>query len=114
MAFTTVGDIITQVRVLLQDMDADGYRYDEPSLYQALNEALLETQRTRPDFYRGMAAIPQYAPSDAAATLAYPDGYKPALVDYVCGRAQLRDAEESTDQRASVFITAFRRLLSSA
>jgi len=114
MAFVTVGQLITQVRVLLQDTDALGYRYDEASIYQALNEGLLETIRTRPDFYRGQTTVPQYStPADVNTTLVYPDAYKPALVDYVCGRVQLRDDEATTDQRAGVFITSFRRLLSS-
>lgn len=108
--FVTVGDVVTQVRVLLQDTDAAAYRFDNASIYQALNEGLLESQRIRPDFFRG-GTVPQYDVSNAASTINYPAEFKPALVDYTCGRVQLRDAEETTDQRAGVLITSFRRLL---
>jgi len=111
MSLQTVGEVITQVRILVQDTDAAGYRYSEASIYQALNEGLLETKRMRPDFFRGLTSTPQYSTIDSASVIDYPDAYVPALVDYTCGRVQLRDDEATTDQRAGVFITSFRRLL---
>ncbi len=112
MAFNTVGEVVTQVRVLLQDTEADNYRYSDAIVYQALNEGLLETNRIRPDFYRGLVGIPQYSASDSGTTIAYPDSYRPALVDYAAGRVQLQDDEATSDQRAGVFVTSFRHLLS--
>lgn len=110
MAFATVADVVSQVRVLVLDTDAAGFRYSNASIYQALNEGLLETQRMRPDFFRG-APVPQYATSDQNDPINYPQEFIPALIDYTCGRVQLRDDEASTDQRSGVFITSFRRLL---
>lgn len=104
MAYSTVDDIITQAYVLLQDEDRE--RYTPASVYQALNEGLLETKRLRPDFYRGVA-VPQYDVTDAADDVGYPEEYRPALVNYVAGRVQLRDDEENSDVRATVFLNTF-------
>ena len=46
----TVADYINDARTLLQDMIPE-YRYDDPSLLRALNVALLETRRIRPDLF---------------------------------------------------------------
>jgi hypothetical protein len=40
--------------------------------------------------------------------------YQTALVYYMCGIAQLRDDEETQDQRASAFIQMFRAQLQMA
>jgi hypothetical protein len=112
MALTTVGDIIGEVRVLIMDTDAAGYRYDDASVYQALNEGMLEARRIRPDFFRGVWPTPQYSPTDVDVSINFPEQFRPALIDYVCGRVQLRDDESTQDQRAGVFISSFRVLLS--
>lgn len=106
MAFNTVGDLITQARVLLQDVDSD--RYTDAVMVQALNEGLLETRRLRPDLFRGrMAQVPQYTTAQLAAHLTYEPMYIPALVNYVVGRVQLQDQEEFDDNRAALFMNAF-------
>jgi hypothetical protein len=106
VAFNTVGDLITQVRVLLQDVDSD--RYSDAMMVQALNEGLLETRRLRPDLFRGrMAQVPQYTTAQLATRLAYEQMYMPALVNFVAGRVQLQDQEEFSDARAGVFINSF-------
>jgi hypothetical protein len=110
MAFGTVGEVVSQVRVLIQDTDADGYRYSTASVYDALNEGLLESKRLRPDFFYG-TAMPQYDAGDSSDTINYPDIYIPALINYVCGRVQLRDDEATMDERAGVLITSFRQTL---
>lgn len=106
MAFNTVGDLITQARVLLQDVDGD--RYTDAMMVQALNEGLLETRRLRPDLFRGrMGQVPQYTTAQLTANLAYEPMYIPALVNYVVGRVQMQDQEEFSDARAGIFVNAF-------
>lgn len=106
MAFNTVGELITQARVLLQDVDSD--RYSDAVMVQALNEGLLETRRLRPDLYRGrMSQVPQYTAAQLTTRLAYEQMYIPALTNYVVGRVQMQDQEEFTDARAAVFMNAF-------
>jgi len=108
MGYRTVGDVITQVRVLLQDEDAEGYRYSLTSLVQALNEGLLETRRLRPDMYRHRKLDPpQYTPSQLESFIDYEPMYLPGLINYVAGLAQLRDSEEATDQRAAALLNTF-------
>lgn len=108
MAFKTVGDVIEQVRVLLQDEDAASYRYSNASLVQALNSGLLETLRLRPDIYRTRRLQPpQYTVNLLDEPIAYEPMYIPGLVNYVVGLAQLRDAEESTDGRAAALLNTF-------
>lgn len=114
MAYRTVGDVIAQVRTLLQDEDASGYRYTDATLIQALNSALLDTRRIRPDIFRKrLDDVPQYSTSDMAAGLYYEPMYVPALVYYVTGLAQLRDAEEATDARATQLLQAFGQKMAS-
>lgn len=110
MAFNTVNDVITEVRTLLQDTDSAGFRYSNSSIYQALNEGLLEAARLRPDFFRGIP-IPQYGSSGSGDPILFPPTFIPALINYVCGRIQLRDDEATNDQRASVFIMSFKQTL---
>lgn len=108
MALSTVSDIITQARVLLQD--TDGVRYPNAVLVQHINEAILETARLRPDLYRDNILdqdYPQYDASETAENIEYPLLYRPALVNYIVGRAQMEDMEESTDARAVVFLNSF-------
>ena len=49
-AYDTVTDYIEDARTLLLDTVAP-YRYDDPSLLVALNAALLEGRRLRPDLF---------------------------------------------------------------
>lgn len=106
MAFRTVGDIITEARVLLQDVDSE--RYTDAQMVQALNEGLLETRRLRPDMYRNrLSNVPQYTTADFATLIIYEQMYTPALVNFVTGRIQMQDDEANSDGRAVVFINTF-------
>lgn len=108
MAYRTVGDVIRQVRTLLQDEDAEGYRYSDVSLIDALNSGLLETKRLRPDLYRHRRLEPpQYTLAQMGQFIDYEPMYLPALINYTVGMAQLRDAEEETDGRAATLINTF-------
>ncbi len=103
-SITSVNDVITDIYLLLQDTGQE--RYDVDSIYTSLNEGLLETQRIRPDFWRG-ADAPQYGQGDSATAINYPAPYKPALINYVVGRVLLRDREDSTDSRAAILLNTF-------
>jgi len=120
MAYRTVGDVIHQARVLLQDTDGGPdpsgpgttYRYSDADLYQGLNAGLLEARRIRPELFRDrMSNVPQYDPGSAANGLAFEPMYVPALIYYIIGWAQLRDGEEITDARGVQFLLAFDKKL---
>lgn len=106
MAYNTVGDLLDQARILLQDIEAD--RYTNDMLLSALNEGLLETRRLRPDMYRdNLAHVPQYTLAQLTTPIAYEPMYRPALVNYVAGRVQLQDDEATNDARATIFLNTF-------
>lgn len=106
MPYVTVGDLVTEARVLLQDTQSDNYRWSDDMVYQALNEGLLETKKLRPDFYRGLAATPQYAPTDVNTAITYPEEYRPALTNFIVGRIFQQDDEAADDDRAGKFLGA--------
>jgi hypothetical protein len=108
MALATVGDIIAECRVLLQDNDSAAYRYTQQEMVTGLNIALLEARRLRADLFLSMGMeVPSYTLSDLAVTVPIEPMYRPAFVYYVTGRMQIRDDEETTDARASALMNKF-------
>jgi len=107
MAYMLVGQLVTQARVLLQDVDAD--RWSDDVLYTSLNMGLLEARRLRPDFYRDtMEFIPRYDPDDDVnEPVSFPVEFIPALINYMVGLVQMSDAEDTTDARAAVLLNTF-------
>jgi len=108
--FITVGDIVSEARILLQDTEAGNFRWSDTDLYNALNEGLLTSGLRRPDFYRDVP-IPQYATTDVNLTINYPDMYKPALINFVIGRIMMQDDEATNFQVATVFVNALTQNL---
>ena len=96
--FTTVGDIITEARAILQDVG--GVRWPDATIYQHLNMGLLESRLIRPDLWRATPdTIPQYTSSDSGSALNFELQYRPALVFYVAGLCELEDDEGNQDDR---------------
>jgi hypothetical protein len=110
MSYDTVQDYITDARVLLQDQVIP-YRYADAELVVALNAALLETRRLRADLFIGfMENIPQYLTNDDT-TVPIEQPFRLPIVYGVCGHALMRDQEDIQDARASMFMKAFRVML---
>ena len=114
-ALDTVGQYLQEARRLLQD-EVTPYRYEDDDLVDALNIGLMEARRLRADLFLPLFDLPFFAPpadhvaadSTLKATPVTMDPmYRPALVYYIVGRAQLRDDESTTDQRASALLTKF-------
>jgi hypothetical protein len=110
---STVQNYIDRARVLLLDQDGPDYRYPDTDLVAALNEAILETRRLRPDlmlaYFR--ADLPEYSTASLSATVDIDPMYRNAFVYYIAGQAQLRDSEDTTDARASSFLGRFQQIL---
>lgn len=108
MALDTVQDYLDRARVLLLD-EVEPYRYETADLVEALNMGILETRRLRPDilssFYR--SALPEFSASALTAAVPIDPQYRTAFVYYIVGNAQLRDEENTQDQRASAFLNKF-------
>lgn len=107
-ALDTVADYISHARVLLQDTVSD-YRYTDADLVKNLNMGLLEMRRLRPDLMIATFGgnIPLYSELSTGTTVACDVQYRSALLYYICGQAQLRDDEATTDSRATVFLNKF-------
>src|SRR5262245_47078945 len=108
-ALETVGQYITEARRLLQDQISP-YRYPDADLVDAINVGLLEARRVRADLFLPVFTQPWVDPSgtiDTAKTVPLDPMYRSTLVYYIVGRAQLRDDESTTDQRAAALLTKF-------
>ena len=109
MALDTVQDYITTARVLLQDTVDSPYRYSNAELVVALNLAFLEVRRLRPDLVRAYLTsnLPSFTTASLGASVPLDPAYRPAVLYYICGHAQLRDDENTQDARATVFLNKF-------
>jgi len=108
--YTTVGDIVTAVRALLQD--TGGVRWPDAVVYQHLNMGLLESRFIRPDLWRSTPdTIPQYSTTDSGSSINFELQYRPALVFYVAGLCELEDDEGNQDARAAALLNTFTKKL---
>lgn len=110
-ALATVGDYVKEVRTLLQDRISP-YRYSDAELVTILNIGLQEAYRLRADLFLGSLAftVPDYDPTDVGVmdeAVPLEKSYRPAFTYYMVGRAQLRDDESTTDQRAGALLQKF-------
>lgn len=112
-ALGTVGQIITESRRLLQDQE-EPYRYPDSDLVDALNIALLEARRVRADLFLPLNFdIPYYDPATFTATDPFDiePMYRTSFVFYIVGRMEMRDDEQTQDQRAVAFTTTWKNQL---
>jgi hypothetical protein len=110
--FISVQDYITDVRTVILDK-IPPFRYDDDSLLRALNIALLEASRLRPDFfprYRYHARVPQF---DAVSGDMVPieQQFRMGFIFGICAHALLRDEEDVQDARANNFLERFHDIL---
>lgn len=106
-----VGDLIEQVRTLLQDVDISSgeYRYSTDSIVTALNQGLGDLFRIRPDLFLEVNfVLPQYDVGDMGTAITLEPQYISPLVFYVVGLVQARDDEQTQDARAGVFLKTFQ------
>lgn len=109
-ALETVGQYLDEARRLLQDEYASAYRYPDKDLVEALNIGLMEARRLRPDLFLPLFDVPFVDTAgtiDKTAKITLDPMYRPSLIYYVVGRAQLRDDEPTTDQRAGGLLQKF-------
>jgi hypothetical protein len=107
-ALDTVGDYLTETRVLLQDTRVP-YRYPDADIVSALNIGLQEAYRLRADLFLSDLSfdVPAFSASALTTTVPFEIGFRQSLVYYMVGRIQLRDQEDSTDQRAGALLQKF-------
>lgn len=107
----TVDAVIGDVRTLLLDK-VRPYRYEDSELIVALNTALMEGRRLRPDLYvtRWGNEVPQYGTVSGEEFCIEPQ-FRLAFVFGVCAHALLRDDEDVQDERANGFLSRFHTML---
>ncbi|HEY1440390.1 MAG TPA: hypothetical protein VGF65_06045 [Mycobacterium sp.] len=106
----SVGDLLSQVRTLLQDTDNSSgqYRYSSDSIVTNLNQGMLEMYRLRPDIFLSLGfVVPTFSSAALDVALGIEPQYVPPLIYYVVGLTQVRDDEGTQDTRASAFLQRF-------
>jgi hypothetical protein len=114
---TVVGDLLDQVRTLLQDTDntSGQYRYSTDSLVTNLNQCMLDLFRMRPDLFLEQGfQQPWFSVAGLDVPLGIEEQYVPPLVWYVTGLTQARDDETTQDARAAAFMTTFKQAIQTA
>jgi len=110
MALVTVADYIRDARILLQDTVSE-YRYADSDLVEALNIAIREAVRLRPDLFfkllRTGGGLPTYSSSTTSTTVAVDQRYQSSMLYYIVGWVQLRDDENTQDSRSAVLLNKF-------
>lgn len=103
----TIKDYITSARILLQDTVDMPYRYADADFQLALDLALDEAFRIRPDLFIKVAVTSMVGADIETAEPPIPRGYQSAFLYYITGHVQLRDDEATTDARASTLLNKF-------
>lgn len=109
----TYQTLLDESRAILQDTDADGYRYSTTKLVAALNRGLNELARIRPDAFWGFFSvdhldIPEVSESGLSASFPIEMQFYAPLVYFVVGSAELMDDEFTVDGRAMTLLAAFK------
>ena len=107
--YNRVTDYINDARTLLQDR-IPPYRYDDESLLTALNAAMLETRRIKPELFvyelESLGQVQAFQAVDDTYVNIEPP-FRLAIVHGLCGHALERDQEDYQDQRATAFLALF-------
>jgi hypothetical protein len=107
-----MGDLLDQVRTLLQDVDnsgSSGYRYSTDSIVTALNQGFADLFRIRPDLFLELGfVLPSYTVDQLDIPIKVEAQYVPPLIMYVVGLVQARDDEQTQDARAGIFLQTFK------
>jgi hypothetical protein len=104
-ALATVQDYVTEARRLLQDQTSP-YRYPDDDLVSALNLGILTARRLRPDLFLNVSPLPSFSAVDTTV-FTMDEQYRVAFIYFIVGHAQLRDEEDTQDNRAAAFIGKF-------
>lgn len=112
MALATVAEYMTAARQLLQDENIP-YRYSDDDIVLALNLAIGEARRLRPELFQDyfFTTLPSYSSGTPGASVDVDDEYRVAFLYYIVAHNQLADQEDTTDARTSSLMTAFRAKL---
>ena len=105
----TVADYVSDARTLLQDLIPD-YRYDDASMLVAINAALLEARRIKPELFvynfEAGGQVQSFQEVDETYVDIEPQ-FRLAILHGLIGHALERDQEDVQDTRATAFLALF-------
>ncbi len=111
----TLGTLIAEARVLLQDVSPTSggvLRYSDDELMQCINAAMIETRAKRPDLFLPLGLrvpVPYYnAETDQAVAFPLDTSVYNAFVYYIVGRSEMREDTFADNSRAAVLMTKFQ------
>lgn len=109
----TYQNAIDEAREILQDTDADGYRFSTATLLNILNRALQELGRIRPDaFWTTFATddivVPEVAIGSLGTTFPIPMQFFLPVVSFIVAWTEVIDDEFTSDGRAGMLLTQFK------
>ena len=111
LSLHSVQDMVDATRALLLDKTPP-YRYDDTALTLALNIALLEMKRLRPDMFahKYRQSPTQYA-APSGEEICVEEQFRPSLLFGIAAYVLLRDEEDVQDARANTFLARFESML---
>lgn len=114
-ALATITDYINDARTLLQDT-IQPFRYLDSELVVAMNVALLEGRRLRPDLFVYRRCLPgergvQSFQANDGTELEMEEPFRLAFLHGMCAHALERDQEDIQDERAATFMKIFNTIL---
>lgn len=95
----TVEDVKRRVQRVLQDTDDDFRRYDANEVLDAVNDAILEASRIRPELFADVNFVPPRL-MELEQPLPIEPQYLSAMVYMAAGYLSLRDDAFAVDARA--------------
>ena len=117
-ALATITDYINDGRTILQDTIAP-FRYTDDTLVTAMNLALLEGRRLRPDLFvyntkpLGQRGVQSFQANDGTE-LIMEEPFRLAFLHGMLAHALERDQEDIQDERAGIFMQFFNTILTGA
>jgi hypothetical protein len=137
--YNTVTSYVVSVRNRMQDK-VSPYRYGDDQIVDALNVALEETQRIRPDIFLDLKYQQKIQPNDldegfianyySTADIAFdgsnnyvasggtlvpiPSKYNDPIIWYMGAHLQFLDVDDTQDQRGIAFMTKFLQRMTQA
>ncbi len=109
---TPASVIVGKARTILTDVDADAYRWDDPTLLGHLADGRRDLFRLRPDaFYVTGIVVELPAFTEAMGSdVGVLDAYVAPLAYYVASKALLQDAEHAANAKtAGVYMDLYSK-----
>lgn len=107
--YNSVADYIDDARTILQDL-IEPFRYDDDSLLTALNVAMTEARRIKPELFvynfENNGQVQAFLEVDDTY-VAIETQFRLAIAHGIVGHALERDQEDYQDQRATAFLALF-------